>query len=320
MNNGKVSFAKKPTTPTVAAEPMPAIAGVESVSGAGPATTAAITPAAAGVPAPYVPPTSAVPAPYTPVEANTQRMFSDTALDDLYELRLPALNIVQGVGELCQQFDAGSIVIDKTLPILPAPPKQVKLGTALPEIDLVIIGARPVVFVEKQAVFEAGAPTQRFNTEAEVAAAGGTVDYNRAKRDGVPYYERLVTLLALVRKPDAVEDLSKFPFAIPTAKDPNKVEAWAPTILHLKGTQYTNGFTQLATARRTGAPIQLRKGYFTRVVRARTYYKAFQTAGHGCFLWTFSDGGPSDPNVVAEGFDLIGQPSPDGTVAPSKRD
>ena len=312
MSNGKVSFAKKPAATTTAAEPMPAIAGVESVSGAGP------TPAPTAVPALVPAPAALVP--HTPPEAANQRMFSDTALDDLYELRLPALNIVQGVGELCTQFDTGSIVIDKTLPILPAPPKQVKVGTALPEIDLVIIGARPVVFVEKQAQYEAGVATQRFNTEAEVAAAGGTVDYNRAKRDGIPYYERLVTLLALVRKPDAVEDLSKFPFAIPTTKDPNKVEAWAPVIIHLKGTQYTNGFTSLATARRTGAPIQLRKGYFTRVVRARTYYKSFPTAGHGCFLWAFSDGGPSDPNVVAEGFALIGQPSPDGTVAPSMRD
>lgn len=316
MSKFQAKTTSVPAAPkTVAAEPMPAIAGVESVSGAGPepATQSAL-------PVPYVPP-AAAPAPYSPPVATNQRMFTDTALEDLYELRLPALNIVQGVGQLCQSFDAGAIVIDQTLEILPAPPKQLKPGVELPVIELVIIGARPVVFVEKQANYEPGVSTQRFSSEAEVNAAGGTTDYNRAKRDQIPYYERLVTLLALVKKPDSVEDLSKFPFAVPTAKDANKVEAWAPVMLHLKGTQYTNGFTQLATSRRTGAPIQLRKGgYSSRVVKAKTYYKSFQTAGHGCFLWAFSDGGPSDPNVVAEGFALIGQPSPDGTVAPSLRD
>lgn len=301
-------FTKTPTTATAvtpAAEPMPEIPGVESVTGAGPAPSQ--------VPAAYSPPP--VPAPYQPEVP--QRQFSDTSLDEAsFELRLPALNIVQGVGPLSETFIPGAIVIDRTLEILPSP-KGRKPTDPKVSLNLTIVGARPVTFVEKQATYDPGTPTLRCNSEREVAELGGTLDYATHKRDGKPLFERMVTLLGLVEKPAHVEDLTKFPIGI-TLSDGKTVGAFAPILIHLRGVQYNNGFVPLSTARRSGYGIQLRNGYYTRVIRARTEVKPFQN-GKSAYIWVFEDGGPSDKEVVAEAYALIGQPSPYGNVAQSQR-
>jgi len=322
MSDKKTSFAKNPSqprnvTPAPVAEPMPEMEGVTSVSGAGPAV-AAPAPAENNLPVPYR-------APSVPAEAPPSRAFSDTALDDIYELRLPAINIVQGVGALAAMFTAGALVLNKQLEIAAAPPKQLKPGQQPPFVEIVIIGARPVSYVQKATTeeFEAGAQMSRFSSEQEVVANGGTTDYGRSKRDSIPLYERMVSLLVLVKMPKDTQDTSLFPLTVevPGADGKPVVEAWAPALLHLRGVQYNNAFTVLATARRVGSGIDLRKGYYRRIIQLFTWLKPFTgaAAGRSCYIAGFKDGGPSNEDVVAEGYALIGQASPYGGIAPSQR-
>lgn len=325
MNNAKtVSFrtvGAPPKPGTKSADPKPVqgeVVDVDTVTGGGgmPAVAATVAydpknPTGGNAPVPYVPP-------------STDRQFSPDNLDDIFELRLPALNIVQGVGALSAAFTPGQIVLNKLLALADPPPKQPKDAPQVP-IAVVLIGSRAPVFVQKLTNEEYGSntPQARFPTERAVFEAGGTTDYGTAQSTGRPLFERLVSVLAIVRKPEDCEDLSQFPIVVKGAD--GKPELWGAAIIHFRGVQYNNAFTTILTARRTGTPFDLRTrngqgGFHNRTLLAGTAVKTFQ-GGKSCFIWSFRDGGPANAEVVAEGYALIGQPSPiAGVTAPSQRE
>lgn len=189
-----------------------------------PATAAVPTTAVATVPAPSVPATS------NPGFQDDDNISAD-------DLVIPRLNIVQKVGELSNVFPHGSFLLDGSLVLVEGAPikKESK------PIKLMVVGFRPKSFVQR---VEGGGRGQIFSTEAEVAAANGTLDWNDAEATGKDLYQRLATALVLVEQPEGVTNDS-FPYEI-------EGKRYALAQWSLKGTGYTNGAKPIMSARKIG--------------------------------------------------------------------
>jgi hypothetical protein len=191
-----------------------------------PATAAVPSTALATVPAPQVPATTTNPG------------FQDDENISADDLVIPRLNIVQKVGEMSNVFPHGSFILDGSLVLVEGAP--IKKDSK--PIKLMVIGFRPKLFVER---VEGGGRGQVFKTEAEVAAANGTLDWNDAEATGKTLFQRLATALVLIEQPEGV-GADCFPYAI-------EGKNYALAQWSLKGTGYTNGAKPIMSARKIGA-------------------------------------------------------------------
>lgn len=229
-----------------------------------PAPTQAATGAVPAVVPRYAPPTR----PPASVEV------SDNAIS-LGEIIIPTLNVVQGVGALVENFDSGTIVFDKKFAIANPPKKSGPNGapaTSTPDVNLILIGFRPVRYAEK---LEGGDQGRIFNTEADVYNNGGTTDY-ASSHEGTkliaPYFQPLTTALMLVEAPkdfdkSRVEEV--FPYE---CQDGDVLRRYAVCQWHLRGASYTAAARPLKTARKLGS---LRKGYTTKRLSLTVAWKKF---------------------------------------------
>jgi hypothetical protein len=207
--------------------------------------------------------------PVAPARTPQALIASDDAIR-MEDIVLPTLNIVQGVGDLCTSFDPGSLIFDKVLILAEAPDKGI--GKEGPPIRMLVLGFRPVRYCEKVAGGDRG---RLFNTEAQVAAAGGTTVYKEAYSDGEQikdYYQALATAVVLIEAPDGAESEDMFP--LEAMDNAGNLRRYALALWHLRGTGYTNAAKPLKTAR---ALTYLRKGYASRIITVRTVLKPYGT-------------------------------------------
>ena len=174
------------------------------------------------------------------------------------DIVLPRINIVQGVGLLKDSFPQGAIVFGQSLALFA--PAVIDKGTgnvkssANPPVEIVVLGFRPTRYVEKTSGNVRGIIV---STEAEVRAAGGTLDYNEWKlkeKSGMKRFEVLAEAFVIVKRPDHVADDDSV-FTWPVGKDKYALGLWA-----MKGSAYTHAAKRVFfTHRRTGCLVK--EGY-----------------------------------------------------------
>lgn len=140
------------------------------------------------------------------VGKQTEFLLGDI-LPDLTEIIFPRLNIVQNIGQLQESFDNGAIVLNQQHVLFLPPIINTQTGNverkASPPVIITAIGFRPTRYAEKTV---GGAKGMIVNTEEQVRANGGTLDYaewNLKKDSGMKRFEPLADALVVIEKPDA---------------------------------------------------------------------------------------------------------------------
>ena len=189
------------------------------------------------------------------------------------DVMLPRLNLVYAVGELGKTFPVGAIVFKKDTLLYSPAIIDAAAGTitkaALPPIVLYVIGVVSKRFSEK---IEGGMGGDTVDTEEQVRAAGGTINYKEweLKRDeGMRRFEPLWQLLVAIEKPAHIaDDGTVFGFDIGQRK--MAVGFW-----DCKGSCYTQAVKGVFNLHRvTGV---LRGGYFTHSFKISTKVSSFST-------------------------------------------
>jgi hypothetical protein len=237
-----------------------AIPGVATPVPAAPAAPAA--PADAPLAVVAAPSTALVvhtPLPPPAVAAQTPAAFDDES--DAFnpsDLVLPRLNIVQKVGDLSVLYPPGTLLLDGTLTLQPAPTGDTIGGS----IRIVVLNLQPTYFAEK---VEGGGRGDTFKTEAEVVASGGTLDWNESKRTEKPLYQRVSTALLLVEQPTG-DNSAMFPHEIEGKK-------YALALYTMKGVAYTNAARHFKSAKRLGhlREVGYRGGWWTLAAKLEKY-------------------------------------------------
>lgn len=172
---------------------------------------------------------------------------------------LPRLNIVQGTGELKDSFPQGAVVFGQSLVIFAPPIINAKTQTVekpgTPPAIITVLGFRPTRFCEK---VQGGFGGLICNTEAEVTANGGSLNYQEwmaKKASGMKRFEPLADALVVIERPEAVADDDTV-FNYPCDGKKYTLALWG-----MRGTSYTAAakgcfFTQRAVG-------CLRQGYPT---------------------------------------------------------
>lgn len=175
------------------------------------------------------------------------------------QIILPRVNIVQGVGLLKDSFPQGAIVFGQSTILFQPAVVNIQTGNAtspaLPPVIITLLGVRPTRFAEKVA---GGARGLLVDTEQEVLAAGGTLDYKEwelKKSAGMVLYQPMVEGLVLIQRPEHLaDDNTIFVYECEGCK-------YALAIWAMKGTAYTQAAKRVFfTARAAGC---LRAGYPT---------------------------------------------------------
>jgi hypothetical protein len=247
----------------------PAVAVVENVTVPTPVegvtVETTVTHAAPANPAPAAVPVT------PPVVANKNKAVTRGGLilgdfiPEFKDIILPRLNIVQGVGKLKDIFPQGGLIFNQQIALFLPPSLDSRTGSqipATPPVNIVVMGFRPTRYSEKVV---GGASGMIVNTEDEVRAAGGTLDYKEWKlkeKDGMKRFEPLADALVAVERPAHVaDDDTVFTYT----KDGKK---WALCLWGMKGTAYTHAAKKVFfTARSCGC---LTAGYPTRMFAVST--------------------------------------------------
>lgn len=245
-----------PTQPTQTATTGEAPAATTVAAPASPTPTAIITVTPSpGVPAVIAP--SGVPATHT---ANNPGFYDDQNIS-ASDLKLPRFNIVQKVGELSNIHTPGAIVLDGSLTLADAPKQNAESSP----VRFLVVGLQPKKLVEK---VEGGLRGNVFDTDQQVVAAGGTLDYNEAKATQKPLYQTLITGLILIEKP-ANLDPNSFPLDLDGKQ-------YCLALYSMKGTSYTNAAKHILTARKMGACKEgFRFGWWTMTSKLKAYGQNF---------------------------------------------
>lgn len=203
-------------------------------------------------------PAASVPATVPKMETALARpngLLVGDKLPDLSEIILPRINIVQGIGGLKESFQEGALIFNQAT-VLFTPPILEKGGTvkqaALPPVSMTVLGFRPTRFVEK---VEGGGRGAIYNTEDDVRANGGTLDYNEwklKKASGIKRFEPLAEALIAIKRPECCKDDDTV-FVYPVEED-GKTNKYALAIWGMKGVVYTAAAKRVFfTARQLGA-------------------------------------------------------------------
>jgi hypothetical protein len=239
--------------------PAPAIEVQATVTNEAPAPAPAQTQTAVLIPTP-----SAVAAP-----APSGLVLGDK-IPDFKDIILPRLNIAQGIGELGQTFDPGSVIFNQTTLLFKPPfthpkdPSQNVPGTA--PVNIVCLGFRPTRYVEKVE----GGRGMIVDTEDDVRKNGGTTEYNEwnlKKKDGMKYFQALAEALIAVERPEiCADDDNVFVYPVDGKK-------YALCLWGMKGTAYTAAAKRIFfTNRAMGC---LRSGYPSKVFALSTRWQKF---------------------------------------------
>ena len=152
------------------------------------------------------------------------------------DIKLPYLNIVQGVGDLSAIFDPGQIIVAGEVPMTTAPEKD---GGKAPILEIAVIWARKQ-YVE-MVDYDSGERGRIFDTEAGVLAAGLHLDWV----DNVPPPAGpMLTCLVLVKQTELAEESGSPYFSLEYGKD-----AYAPCMWRLQRTAYTRAAKTILSAK-----------------------------------------------------------------------
>lgn len=262
-----VSFAKVPGAGSSApVSPAPA-----------PVAEPEVVPASAGPQTDPVPGSNA-PAVQSPAPPSSQMFYGgdeDDAPVDRGDVRLPRLNLVQGMSgpELKKIAAEGEFVLKQTL----------KLASPL---TIVVAGCSRKRYAEKLPKFGEGTP-RILDTLEDVIKAGGTDQWRQSREnkdaDGVPvsrkpWFTPMVTALLLIQKPEGIspEDEEHF-----SAISEDGI-AFAPCVYTVKSTSFGSFYVPLKSEQTAGV---LRNGFFTHYVeltsaQARAFEPRVKILGH----------------------------------------
>jgi hypothetical protein len=193
------------------------------------------------------------------VPATSNRMTLGDSLPGFKDVILPRLNLVQSIGQLKDSFPQGAIVFNQAVTLFTPPIINAKTGNveqvALPPVILTVLGIVSSRFSEK---ITGGTGGQIVNTEDEVRAAGGTLDYKEyelKKTAGMRRFEPLIDLLITIKRPEHVaDDDTVFVYEVEGAK-------YALGLWSVKGTAYTAAMKRVFNFHRLAGC--LRGGYST---------------------------------------------------------
>jgi hypothetical protein len=195
------------------------------------------------------------------------------------DIKLPRMNIVQGIGELKDTFPQGAVVYNQATVLFVPPVIEKQTGNiriaGTPPANITILGFRPTRFSEKG--FGIGGLI--VNSEAEVRAQGGTLDYREHKlkeKDGMRLFEPLAEAVVLIRRPEAsADDNTVFTFDVDGAK-------YALALWAMKGTAYTAAAKSVFFTHRAIGCLQ-KGGYPSWSYNLSTRLKPFQN-GNSCWV------------------------------------
>jgi hypothetical protein len=274
----EVSFNKNAPSAVLSPAPVPvptpaaAAAPIEVQSTVTPAPAPAPVPAAAPAPAPAQ--TALAPVPTSSaVQANApqQGLVLGDKIPDFKDIILPRLNIAQGIGNLGQVFDPGSIVFNQAVLLFKPPfthpkdPTQNVPGT--PPVNIVCLGFRPTRYVEQVQ----GGRGMIVDTEDAVRANGGTLDYDEAqlkKKDGMKYFQALAEALIAIERPESIADDDNV-FVYPVDGKKYALALWG-----MKGTAYTEAAKRVFFTYRAMGCLRA-GGYPSKVFALSTRWKDF---------------------------------------------
>lgn len=311
----KVAFGKQGTVTAskpVEATPDPvAVAAGVALASSPDGTVTEVVVAPESPVAPPEPGTAvAVVPPAPPAPAVRAAVVVDDDKIALADVKIPALNVVQGVGDLCQLFLPGTIVYDQQVVLAGPPPKPAETKAGAPEqtpVNIVLIGFRPTRYAEKT---EAGAQGRILSSVADVHAVGGTTVYDEAysgagkeRKQLRPYFTPLATALILIEAPAKFESAEPienvFPLEVQesTPGEPatpsTRTRRFVIGFWHLRGTAHTAVAKPVKTARLFGA---LRAhGYRSKWLRINTALKTF--GGNVTFVPTYKIGEDTSTEV-----------------------
>lgn len=206
-------------------------------------------------------------------------MLGDS-IPDFKDIILPRLNIVHGVGNLKESFEEGSLVFNQSTVLYMPPVINAKTGVvervASAPVTIVVLGFRPSRFVEK---VEGGARGLIVNTEAEVSANGGTINYKEhqlKKSSGMKLFQVMADALVAIERPETVaDDDTVFVYECEGKK-------YALAIWSMKGSAYTAAAKRVFfTARSCGC---LRKGYPTHSFSLTTRLEGFNNGANKAWV------------------------------------
>lgn len=238
-----VDFSRNPANPSTpvvevqsVATPVPGVT-VEATNTVAPAPAALATIPKAGLP------------------TKSTFLLGDV-LPDFSDMVIPRVNIVQNIGTLSESFQSGSLLYGQQVVLFTPAVIDVKSSTikqaATPPVNVTFFGFRPTRFAQK---LPGGAKGLLVNTEDEVRAAGGTLDYAEFKlkeASGMTRFEPLADAMVAIQRPDALADDDTI-FVYDIERKKYALALWA-----VRGTAYTNLCKKtLFPARRMGA---LRQG------------------------------------------------------------
>ena len=184
----------------------------------------------------------------------------DDGDDDRSDVKLPRLNIVQGLSgaALKKVGPDGTLVLKQTL-ALPA------------TVRIVVAGCSKKRYAEKMAKYGEGAP-RIFDTLEQVIVAGGTDKWRESREckdaDGIPksrkpWFTPMVTALLLIQKPEGLkaEDEEHF-----SAVSDDGV-AFAACLYTVKSTSFGSFYVPIKSEQADGV---LRDGFYTRYIKLGT--------------------------------------------------
>lgn len=265
---------------------------LEQTTTAAPQTTTNPEPAAAPTPQPSC--TSL--APRGPMEVGQSTFILGDFVPEFKDIILPRLNISQALGELGKTHTPGTIVYNNALGLWTPPVFDPKTGNPIraagPPVTICCLGFRPTRYVEKVQ----GGGGMIVNSEDEVRANGGTLDYRewKLKRGaGMRRFEYLADAVIAVKRPESIPD-DGATFVFEAGADKYALALWA-----LKGAAYTaaaKGF--FFTQRRMGC--FMKGGYPSRHVYLTTQLKHFDVEdGKGeCWVPVCLAGPASSPEFI----------------------
>lgn len=186
-----------------------------------------------------------------PATTRNAGFISEDSIPAFKDVMLPRLNLVHDIGALKDTFSPGELVWGQQTVVFTPPVinKQTgnveKPGTA--PLNITVLGEVQKRFHE---IVVGGMGGMIVNTEAEVRAAGGTLDYTEWKMKqaaGMKRFGPLLDLLIVVRRPEhIVNDNTVFGFDVEGAQ-------YALGLWSLSKTSYTEGFKKsLGIHRLTG--------------------------------------------------------------------
>jgi hypothetical protein len=174
------------------------------------------------------------------------------------DFRLPRINIVQSVGPLSEDYEAGSVVLNKDIVLLPAASDPKVWGDPL---HVTVLNAKKQ-FQENVEYGNDDMP-ETVDTLEEVTARGGWIDWRGEEK---PPWRPMLTALLLIEAPNELL-AEEFSIQGPDGK------AYELALWTMKGSAYSRAGKAINTAARfalrnkeTGLP-ELHKGKWTLQVR-----------------------------------------------------